>query len=370
MNSGNRYCSGQIEPAKPDAHKGICIVKGSSFEKNEPLIECVPNFSEGRDEAKISAIARAIAVQDGVQLLHIDPSIDANRTVMTFAGSPSSVIDGAFYSIERAAQLIDMSRHSGEHPRVGATDVCPLVPLRNISMAECAQWACELGRRVARDLEIPVYLYAESAAHGHRRELSAIRRGGYEALSQKMREPEWAPDFGDVFFNPRTGVTVIGARKLLIAFNVNLKSRDERAAREIARHIRESGRMVYAPDGRSELIPGRLKACQALGWYLSHYQFVQVSMNLTDYQITPIHMAFETVKEEASLLGITVTGSEVVGMVPLQALLDAGSYYLEKQKDFVNEERILIQTAINSLGLNDLKRFNPEERILEYRLFG
>ena len=344
------------------------------------LIECVPNFSEGRDLEVIRKITARIESVAGAALLHVDPGKATNRTVVTFAGAPDAVVEAAFRAIAAAAESIDMRRHTGEHPRMGATDVCPLVPISGISMAETAELARRLGERVGRELGIPVYLYENSQPDPARKNLSVIRSGEYEGLAKKLSDPAWKPDFGPAAFNPAAGATVIGARQFLVAFNVNLNTTSTRRANAVAFDIRESGRpkregdsltgrVVTDAAGEPVTIPGSLKAVKAIGWYIEEYGIAQVSMNLTDLGITPLHTAFDETCRAASARGLRVTGSELVGLIPLAALTDAGRHYLRKQRRSAGvPEAELIEIAVRSLGLEDLTPFNPAERIIEYRL--
>ncbi|MEE9465889.1 MAG: glutamate formimidoyltransferase [Candidatus Neomarinimicrobiota bacterium] len=317
------------------------------------LVECVPNFSEGRDEQVIASIAQA----SGDAVLHVDPNPDAHRTVMTLAGEPEAVVESAFRAASRAAEVIDMTRHQGAHPRLGAIDVCPLVPLAGVTLDECAHLARNLGRRIGEELGIPVYFYGAAAMAPERRRLAWVRRGGYEGLSLRLEDPKFKPDFGPKEFNPRSGATVVGARNILIAFNVNLDSDDLTAAEQIARSIRTAGS------------PARLPECQALGWLMPGYGRAQVSLNLTDYRVTPLHVAYETVKREAGRRDRAVTGGELVGMVPVEALLAAGRHYLPPDRTAAEvglEE--LLATAIDGLGLASVRPFVPQEQVLELRL--
>jgi len=343
------------------------------------LIECVPNFSEGRDRAVIDAIVTAIASADGAHVLDVDPGRDTNRTVVTFVADATRVAEAAFRGIAKAAELIDMSRHHGEHPRMGATDVCPFVPLGSATMDDCVALARALGERVARELGIPVYLYEYAATHEDRRSLSSIRAGEYEGLAEKLRDPHWKPDFGAAKMNVRSGATVIGARKFLIAYNVNLNTRDKKKAGDIALDIREAGRKKKDEHGRvlrdqnGDFVfePGTLKACKAVGWYIDEYQRAQVSINLTDFDVTPPHIAFEECRRQAELRGLRATGSELVGLIPLAALTRAGIYYLELQDSSAGvPESQLVETAIQSLGLRELGGFDPMQKIIEYRVAG
>ena len=344
------------------------------------LIECVPNFSDGRDPEVIRKIAERLGSVEGAKLLHVDPGKATNRTVMTLAGAPEAVVEAAFLGIKEAAELIDMRRHKGEHPRMGATDVCPLVPISGITMAETAALARALGERVGRELGIPVYAYEAAQPDPARKNLAVIREGEYEGLEQKMRDPRWKPDFGPATFNPRSGATVIGARDFLVAFNVNLNTTSTRRANAIAFDVREIGRPkreghpltgkeVKDAAGNPVMIPGTLKGVKAIGWFIQEYGIAQVSMNLVDLAATPTHVAFDEVCRAAQARGVRVTGSELVGLVPLAALLDAGRHYLRMQQRSVGvSESELIKIAIRSLGLDELGEFKPEERVIEYRL--
>ncbi len=344
------------------------------------LIECVPNFSEGRDQEIIRHITAAIESVEGATLLHFDPGRATNRTVITFAGEPDPVLEAAFRAMARAGELIDMRHHTGEHPRMGATDVCPLVPISGISMEETAALARRLGERVGRELGIPVYLYEAAQPDPARKDLSVIRAGEYEGLPRKMLEPAWKPDFGPAVFNPKSGATVIGARDFLVAFNVNLNTTSTRRANAVAFDVRETGRpkregdpltgpIVRDAAGAPVMIPGSLKAVKAIGWYIPEYGVAQVSMNLTNLRITPLHVAFEEACRKAEARGLRVTGSELVGLIPKSAMLEAGRYFLRKQQRSAGvSEGELIRLAIRSLGLDELSPFNPEERIIEYRL--
>lgn len=342
----------------------------------DKIVECVPNFSEGRDRNVIQAIAGEIESTEGVMLLDVDPGAATNRTVITFIGSPEGVKEAAFRAIKKAAELIDMSKHHGEHPRIGATDVCPFVPVSGVTMQDCVQIAREVGRRVGEELGIPVYLYEEAAARPERKNLANIRKGEYEGLPEKLKDPEWRPDFGPAEFNPKTGATVIGAREFLIAYNINLNTRDRKLAHEIALNLRESGRakrdaegkIVRDENGKAVKIPGRLKGVKGVGWYIEEYGIAQVSYNITNYKITPVHVVFEESCKEAEKLGLRVTGSELVGLIPLQAMLEAGRYFLHKQgrSTGVPDEELL-HIAVKSLGLDDLGPFDPEQKIIEYR---
>jgi glutamate formiminotransferase/formiminotetrahydrofolate cyclodeaminase len=346
----------------------------------EQLIECVPNFSEGVDLNIIKQITDVIESVDGVKLLNVDPGKATNRTVVTFVGNPKSVIDAAFLAIKKAGELIDMSKHKGEHPRMGATDVCPLIPISNITMQETAKYAQELGKRVGEELKIPVYLYEEAQSNKNRSNLSVIRNGEYEGFFKKIKLPEWKPDFGPVEYDVLRGATVIGARGFLVAYNINLNTTSTRRANSIAFDVREAGRVVREgnsltgkivlnEDGSPRSIPGTLKSVKAIGWYIEEYGVCQISMNLTNINITPVHIAFDEVCKKATERGIRVTGSELVGLIPLKSLLDAGVYFLKKQQRSVGvSESELIKIAVKSMGLDELAPFKPEERIIEYLL--
>ncbi len=345
------------------------------------LIECVPNFSEGQDRAVIDAITRAISTVEGIRLLDVDPGEATNRTVVTFVGEPENVVEAAFRGIAKASELIDMSRHHGAHPRMGATDVCPLVPISGITLAECAELARGLARRVAEELSIPTYCYEEAAFCPERRNLAVCREGEYEALPQRLGVSGQGADFGDRPFDEgvaRTGATVIGARDFLIAVNFNINSTSTRRANAIAFDVREQGRPLREgrkPNGkpvRDEqgdiiMLPGTLKATKAMGWYINEYGIAQVSMNLTNIGITPLHIAFDEVTRAAAARGIRVTGTEIVGLVPKRALLEAGRYFLHKQQRSSGlSEAEIIRMAVKSMGLDELKPFHPEEKVIEY----
>lgn len=344
------------------------------------IIECVPNFSEGRDSSIIKQITNAIESVEGVMLLHVDMGKATNRTVVTFAGEPAKVVEAAYLGIQKAAELIDMRSHTGEHPRMGACDVCPLVPVSGISMDECASWATMLGKKVGDELHIPIYLYEDAQPNKLRSNLSVIRAGEYEGFVEKIKLPEWKPDYGPSELPLKHGATVIGARDFLVAYNINLNTKSTRIANRIAFDVREAGRVkregnpisgkiVNDANGEPVRIPGTLKSVKAIGWYIEEYGMAQISMNLTNYKITSVHRAFDEVCSKAEERGVRVTGSELVGLVPLQPLLDAGKHYLSKQGRSIgvsNDE--LIEIAIQSLGLNQLGAFNPEERIIEYVL--
>ncbi len=346
----------------------------------EQLIECVPNFSEGNDLNIIKQITDQIESVEGLKLLNVDPGKATNRTVVTFVGTPNAVIEGAFRAIKKAGELIDMGKHKGEHPRMGATDVCPFIPISNISMEETARYAQALAKRVGEELALPVYLYEEAQANKSRSNLSVIRNGEYEGFFKKIKLPEWKPDFGPAEYDVKRGATVIGARDFLVAYNVNLNTTSTRRANSIAFDVREAGRVmregnpitgkiVLDENGHAKSIPGSLKAVKAIGWYIEEYGIAQISMNLTNINITPVHVAFDEVCEKANKRGIRVTGSELVGLIPLNAMLDAGKYFLKKQQRSLGvSEAELIKIAVKSMGLDELAPFNPEERIIEFLL--
>lgn len=342
------------------------------------LIECVPNFSEGRDMTVIQQITAAIESVEGVKLLDVDPGNATNRTVVTFVGEPQPVVEAAFRAIQKAAELIDMRRHTGEHPRMGATDVCPLIPISNISMEETAEWARKLAERVGNSLDIPVYLYENAASKPERQNLADIRAGEYEGLPEKLNNPDWKPDFGPSTFNAKSGATVVGARDFLIAYNVNLNTTSTRRANSVAFDIREKGRVATDPITGKPLIdpngdairqPGLLKGVKAIGWYIEEYGIAQISMNITNIRQTSLHEAFEACCNSAQSRGMRVTGSELVGLVPLKVMIDAGKYFLLKQKRSAGvSEAELIKIAVKSMGLDELGPFDPERKIIEYNL--
>jgi glutamate formiminotransferase/formiminotetrahydrofolate cyclodeaminase len=332
------------------------------------IIECVPNFSEGVDHNIINSITHQIEIVKGVKLLNVDPGKGANRTVVTFAGEPEAVVEAAYLAIKKAGELIDMRIQKGTHPRMGATDVCPLIPISNISLDETAVYAQQLAKRVGDELGIPVYLYEHAQQNKDRSNLSVIRSGEYEGFFNKIKLTGWQPDFGPHEMNARCGATVIGARDFLIAFNINLDTASTRIANEIAQEVRESGKIIANENGKQR-IPGALKYVKAIGWYMEEYGKAQVSMNLTNISVTPVHRVFDEVAARATAHGVKVTGSELIGMIPLKAMLDAGNYFLQKQ-GFSNpvSEGELIAAAIQSMGLDELAPFNPQERIIEYLL--
>lgn len=339
------------------------------------IIECVPNFSEGRDLNIIQQICNAIESVDGIKLLDVDPGKATNRTVITFVGEPEAVVLSAFQAIKKASELIDMRKHFGEHPRMGATDVCPFIPISNITLEECVSWSKKLAKKVAEELNIPTYLYEAAAQKPERKNLATIRSGEYEGLDKKIVLPEWKPDFGEAKFNAKSGATVIGARNFLVAFNVNLNTTSVRRANSIAFDVREQGRVLTDSNGKKIIDEngepkrqeGTCKSVKAIGWFIEEYGIAQVSMNLTDINITPVHIAFDECMKSAFQRGMRVTGSELIGLIPLQAMLDAGKYFLEKQKRSIGvSEPELIKIAVKSMGLDDLQKFDPEKKIIEY----
>lgn len=340
------------------------------------IIECVPNFSEGRNPDVIKQIADEVEKISGVKLLDVGPGKATNRTVITFAGEPEKVIEAAFQMIKKASELIDMSQHHGEHPRMGATDVCPLVPISGISMEETVEYAKKLGKRVSEELSIPVYLYEYAATSSERKNLSVIRSGEYEGLESKLKDPAWQPDYGKAIFNKRAGATVIGVRDFLVAYNVNLNTTSVKLANAVAFDVRENGRVekkngktLRDQNGNVLREPGLLKSVKAIGWYIEEYGIAQVSMNLTNLNIAPVHTAFETCCQCAEKRGMRVTGSELIGLIPLQSLLDAGKHFLNKQQRSSGvSEYELVKIAVKSLGLNDLSPFDPQKRVIEYVL--
>jgi glutamate formiminotransferase/formiminotetrahydrofolate cyclodeaminase len=346
----------------------------------QKLIECVPNFSEGRDLDVIRQITGTIESVDGVSLLDVDPGATTNRTVVTFVGSPEAAVEAAFRAIQKAAELIDMRKHKGAHPRMGATDVCPFVPVSNVSWEEAIACANQLAKRVGDELNIPVYLYERAAKDKSRSNLSVIRGGEYEDFFEKIKDPAWKPDFGPAVFNEKSGATVIGTRDFLVAYNVNLNTKAVRRANSVAFDVREQGRIktedgtpsgkpVLDANGRPAHIPGMLKHVKAIGWYVEEYGIAQVSMNLTNIEETPLHAAFDACAEAANKRGLRVTGSEIVGMVPKKCLVDAGRYFLRKQKwsEGAAEEE-LIDIATRSMGLSELKPFDPKEKVIEFKI--
>ncbi len=346
----------------------------------DKIIECVPNFSEGRDPRIIKQITDVIEEVEGVKLLDVDPGKATNRTVVTFVGAPDAVVEAAFRAVKKALEVIDMREHRGEHPRFGATDVCPLVPVRNISMDETVEYACKLGKRIGEELEIPVYCYEFAAKKEERKNLASVRSGEYEGLKNKLAREEWKPDYGPEKFNPGAGATAVGAREFLVAYNINLNTTSTRRANAIAFDVRERGRVkreghpltgkvVRDKKGAPVYKPGSLKAVKAIGWFIEEYGVAQISMNLTNIKITPIHVAYEEVYKRANARGVRVTGSELVGLVPLEAMLEAGKYFLRKQNRSLGiPDSEIIKIAVKSMGLDELGPFKPEEKIIEYML--
>ncbi|MCB5247375.1 MAG: glutamate formimidoyltransferase [Candidatus Cloacimonetes bacterium] len=341
------------------------------------LMECVPNFSEGRDHAVLDAIAAAMRSVKNAVLLDVDPGADTNRTVFTLAGEPEAVVEAAFQAIKKAAELIDMSKHHGAHPRMGATDVCPFIPISGMTMEECAEYARKLGKRVGDELGIPVYLYENAASKEEWQNLAHVRSGEYEALPEKAKDPAWKPDFGPQVFNARSGATAISAREFLIAYNINLNTRDKKKAHALAITIRESGKsardkagkLIRDENGNKVVIPGLFTHCKAVGWYIDSYDRAQISINLTNYKITPPHLVLEKVRELASEMGIQVTGSELVGLIPKAALLEAGKYYLRRLGESTGiPERMIMETAIQSMGLAELGPFDLDKKVIEYAI--
>jgi len=378
----------QLAVSAPTALPKICDGRGPPLQEElsidfgvmQKLIECVPNFSEGRDQNVIRQITDAIESVDDVSLLDVDPGASTNRTVVTLVGSPDAAVEAAFRAIKKAAELIDMRKHKGAHPRMGATDVCPFIPVSNVSWDEAIACANRLGKRVGDELKIPVYLYEKAAKNKSRSNLSVIRAGEYEGFFEKIRQPEWKPDFGPDKFNENSGATVIGVRDFLVAYNLNLNTRSVRRANSVAFDVREQGRLqtedgtpggkpVLDGNGEPVRIPGMLKHVKAIGWFVKEYGIAQVSMNLTNIEETPVHAAFDACCESAAERGLRVTGSEIVGMVPKKCLVDAGRYFLRKQKwsEGVSDEE-LIDIAIRSMGLSELKPFDPKEKVIEFKI--
>jgi glutamate formiminotransferase/formiminotetrahydrofolate cyclodeaminase len=331
------------------------------------IIECVPNFSEGRDMSVIKQITDAIESVEGVKLLDVDPGKDTNRTVVTFVGEPEAVCEAAFSAVRKASDVIDMSKHHGAHPRMGATDVCPFIPVSGITMEETAVYARKVAERIGKELKIPVYCYENAAFEEKRRNLAACRAGEYEGLEKKLTDPEWKPDFGPAKMNIRAGATAVGARDFLVAFNVNLNTTSTRRANAIAFDVREKGRIIKHENGEEMSVSGTLNNVKAIGWYIEEYGIAQISMNLTNISVTPVHVAFDEVCRKAEARGVRVTGSELVGLIPLKAILDAGKYFLLRQERSAGvSDAELIKIAIKSMGLNDIHPFNPEEKIIEF----
>ena len=341
------------------------------------IVECVPNISEGRRKDIYDAVAAAAAAVSGVTLLNVDPGADTNRTVITFVGDPDAVLEAAFRLVKKGVELIDMTTHRGAHPRMGAVDVVPFIPVANVTMGECADLARRLGERIGKELGVPIYLYEHASSAPHRQNLADIREGEYEGCAKKLLDPRWKPDFGPTEFVPKSGATVIGARQFLVAYNVDLNTLDKRLATRVAFDVRERGRMKRDEEGNPILDrkgepvwePGLLKAVKAVGWVIPEFGCAQVSVNLTDLEVTPLHVVFDTCEERARDRGLRVTGSEIVGLVPLKVILDAGRHYLQRMgRPTGVPEAALIHAAIRTLGLNEVKPFDPKERIIEYRL--
>lgn len=336
------------------------------------IIECVPNFSEGKNEETFQAIIDAIRSTEGVKFLNLEPDPDYNRVVVTMAGDENGILEGAINASKAAANEINMQTHIGEHPRIGAIDVVPFVPVKNVTMNECVKISERFGEIIAKELNVPVYLYEAAAKKPQRKSLSNIRKGEYEGLEDKLKDAEWKPDFGSPVFNPKLGALVTGARFFLIAYNVNIKSNDVKYAKEIAEALRESGTIkrdaegkAIKIDGQNVRIPGRLKEVKAMGVSLDKYNITQVSMNLTNFEVTPIHIAFEEVKKEAAKLGVEVDGSEIVGLVPLEALLQAGKFYSDNK---TTDEHTLVDLAIEKLGLSSLNKFDKNKKVIDYMI--
>jgi glutamate formiminotransferase/formiminotetrahydrofolate cyclodeaminase len=344
------------------------------------LIECVPNFSEGRDMGIIKQITDQIETVEGVKLLDVDPGKATNRTVVTFVGTPQAVVDAAYLAIQKAAELIDMSKHQGEHPRMGATDVCPFIPIANITMEECVHYTQLLAERVGKALDIPVFLYESSASDPRWKNLANIRAGEYEKMESKLKQSDFNPDFGSSIFNSTAGVTAIGARDFLIAYNINLNTTSTRRANSIAFDVREAGRVKRTGDpisgkivsdenGETVRVPGACKSVKGIGWYIEEYGVAQVSMNLTDINVSPLHKVFDACCDSANKRGLRVTGSELVGLVPLNVMLDAGKYFLHKQERSTGvSEAEIIKIAVKTMGLDELTPFDPQKKIIEYLL--
>jgi glutamate formiminotransferase/formiminotetrahydrofolate cyclodeaminase len=348
------------------------------------IVECVPNFSEGKDRAVIDRIVAAIQSVEGSKVVDVDMGADTNRTVVTFFGAPESVAESAFLAVKASSELIDMTKHKGAHPRMGATDVCPFVPVSGVTMQDCVEISRKVGARIGKELGLPVYLYEESAASEERRSLAFLRAGEYEGLEARFKEGKLKPDFGPSKFVPGFGAMVTGAREFLIAYNINLNTKDKKYASDIALEIRESGRVKRTPsptgfykdgeivkdkDGKKVEIPGKFKHCRAIGWYIEEYGQAQISINLTNYKVTSVHAVFDEVCRLAAERGLRVTGSEIVGLVPKAAMVEAGIHYLRRQRKPTGfPEREVVETAIRSLGLRDLSKFDAREKVVEYVL--
>ena len=341
------------------------------------IVECVPNFSEGRDLKIIDQITDVIKSVKGAFLLDVDPGADTNRTVVTFVGDPDSAIEAAFQAIKKAAEIIDMSKHHGAHARMGATDVCPFIPVSGVTMEDCVEYAHRLGKRVGEELGIPVYFYEYAATKPEWQNLAIVRKGEYEALPKKMEDPYWKPDFGPQKFNPKTGATAISAREFLIAYNINLNTRDKKKAHDLALTIREAGRFqrdknnkfVKDENGNKVKKPGLFKYCKAVGWFIDEYNRAQISINMTNYKITPPHAILEKVRELATEKGIQVTGSELVGLIPKESILNSGKFYMKRLGESAGlPEKLIIETAVQSMGLDDLGAFDINEKVIEYAI--
>ena len=341
------------------------------------LVECVPNFSEGKDKKILDAIAASIKSVKGVTLLDVDPGETTNRTVFTMVGEPDPVVEAAFLAIKTAGQLIDMNKHRGAHPRMGATDVCPFIPVANMTMDECVELAHKLGKRVGEELEIPIYFYEYAATKPEWKNLAEVRKGEYEALPQKMKNPDWKPDFGPQKFNAQTGATAISAREFLIAYNINLNTRDKAKAHDIALDIRESGRFardenkkfIRDENGKKIKKTGIFKNCKAVGWFIDDFHRAQISINLTNFNITPAHLVLEKVRELANAKGLQVTGSELVGLLPKSAIIESGKYYLQQMGESLGvPEKMIIETAVQSMGLRDVATFDIDKKVIEYAI--
>ena len=354
--------------------------KFKNYNTMKQLIECVPNFSEGNNMDIIKQITNEIESVEGISLLDVDPGQATNRTVVTMVGTPDDVCEAAFRAVKKASELIDMSNHKGAHPRFGATDVCPLVPVANITMEETVKYAHKLAKRIGEELNIPIYCYENAALIEERKNLAVCRAGEYEGLKEKLAKPEWKPDFGPAEFNAKSGVTAVGARDFLVAYNVNLNTTSTRRANAIAFDVREKGRVkregnaltgkpILDEKGNKIWEPGSLKCVKAIGWFIDEYGVAQISMNLTNISVTPVHVAFDEVFKKALERGVRVSGSELVGLIPLKAMIDAGKYFLKKQNRSVGiPEKEIIKVAVKSMGLDDLYEFKPEEKIIEYKL--
>ena len=336
------------------------------------IIECVPNFSEGKDQTTLDSIKNSVNGIQNVKILSLEPDSDYNRVVVTLAGDEKGIVEGTIAACKAAAVRIDMRHHKGEHPRIGAIDVVPFIPVKNATMEDCVKISEKFAEQIAKELDIPVYLYEEASRKPSRRLLSNIRKGEYEGLQEKLKDTEWHPDFGEAKFNPKLGALVTGARFFLIAYNVNIKDTDVKYAKEIAETLLESGKPkrdengnIIKINGQSERTPGRLPTVQGMGVSLEKYNITQVSMNLKNFNITPLHVAFEEVKEEAAKLGVEISGSEIVGLVPLEAILQAGRYYCDNE---INDEKELVNLAMEKLGLNSLNPFIPEQKIIDYMI--